>query len=117
MTDDTIHVRPTPRQHTHRRRHRLRCAALAVAVSAAAATSVAQAVAAPPATAGELPFPWSTGFATAAGGTLSGDARITNGRLRLTDADVNAAGAWAMDDVFPSSLGLDIEFDYAMYTP
>jgi uncharacterized repeat protein (TIGR01451 family) len=117
MTDDTIHARSTPRQHLRRRRHRFRRAALAVAVSAAASTSVTQAITVPPASAGELPFPWTTGFATAAGGTLGGDARILDGRLRLTDADVNAAGAWAMDDVFPSSLGLDIEFDYAMYTP
>ncbi|PYY45447.1 DUF11 domain-containing protein [Curtobacterium sp. MCBD17_023] len=69
------------------------------------------------AAADDLPFPWSTGFSTADGGTLSGDAHIVDGPLRLTDADVDAAGAWAMDDSFPSSLGLDIEFDYAMYTP
>ena len=70
-----------------------------------------------PAQAEDHTFPYVNDFTTADGGTLTGSARIVDGRLRLTPADVGVAGAWAMDDAFPSTLGLDVEFDYAMYTP
>lgn len=119
MTHDTKRLRPpavATRGAPPGRRRRLPRwgAATAVLVALAAATPLG---AEAPAAADDLAFPFSTGFATAAGGTLSGDARIVDGRLRLTDAVFRAAGAWAMDDSFPSDRGLDIEFDYAMYTP
>ena len=118
MTHDTertgpppVSTRPAP---PGRRGLRRRAAGAAVAVILATAIPLG---ADGPAAADDLGFPFSTGFATADGGTLSGDAHIVGGRLRLTDAVNNAAGAWAMDDAFPSDRGLDIEFDYAMYTP
>ncbi|MFB9649655.1 DUF11 domain-containing protein [Curtobacterium pusillum] len=66
-------------------------------------------------TAGELAFPYENRFDSAAGGTLSGDAEISGGRLRLTDDVRKQAGSWSTDDTFPSDLGLEIEFEYAMY--
>ncbi|QKS12620.1 DUF11 domain-containing protein [Curtobacterium sp. Csp1] len=68
-----------------------------------------------PSSAGSLPFPYVADFSDVAGGTLSGDAAIVDGRLRLTDDELSQAGAWSTDDTFSSDLGLDIEFDYAMY--
>jgi uncharacterized repeat protein (TIGR01451 family) len=63
----------------------------------------------------ELGFPFRTDFATAAGGTLTGDAHIDDGWLRLTTAGYSEAGAWQMDDAFRSDLGLEIEFRYATW--
>lgn len=65
--------------------------------------------------AGDLAFPYTNDFDTAAGGTLDGDAAIVDGRLRLTDSVRSQAGAWSTDDTFPSDLGLEIEFEYSMY--
>lgn len=70
----------------------------------------------PPASAADLAFPWEQDFTTAQGGVLSGDARILDGRLRLTDDLPSQAGSWATTDTFPSTDGLEIEFDYAMYS-
>ncbi|PZF61878.1 hypothetical protein DEJ33_15710 [Curtobacterium sp. MCPF17_047] len=104
-------VRPGLRRRAPRQGLRRWAAGAAVAVALGAATPLGLSGTA---AANDLTFPFSTGFATADGGTLSGDAHIVDGRLRLTDAVFNAAGAWAMDDSFPSDRGLDIEFDYAM---
>jgi uncharacterized repeat protein (TIGR01451 family) len=65
--------------------------------------------------AAELALPFHTAFDTADGGTLSGDATIDDGWLRLTSATEQQAGSWLTDDVFPSDRGLDIEFHYAMH--
>ena len=65
----------------------------------------------------DLAFPYVNRFDSAAGGTLSGDAQVVDGRLRLTDQTADQAGAWSTDDTFRSDLGLDIEFSYAMYNP
>jgi uncharacterized repeat protein (TIGR01451 family) len=64
--------------------------------------------------AAELGFPFRTDFATAAGGTLTGNADIVDGWLRLTKG-YSEAGAWQMNDAFPSDLGLEIEFRYATW--
>lgn len=68
-----------------------------------------------PASAEELQFPFTTTFDDASGGTLSGDARTEDGWLLLTEAERNQAGAWSTNGVFPTSLGLEIEFRYAMW--
>jgi len=81
----------------------------------AAASCAAVAVPAQSAPAAALDFPFETGFSTAAGGTLSGDAAIDDGWLRLTDIGHSEAGSWSMDHVFPSNLGLEIEFRYATW--
>lgn len=47
---------------------------------------------------------------------MNGDARIVDGRLRLTDDSRSQAGSWSTNDTFPSTAGLEIEFDYAMYS-
>jgi len=65
--------------------------------------------------AGTLDFPYVNTFPTADGGTLSGDAAVTDGRLRLTEDAVNQAGTWSTNDTFPADLGLEIEFTYAMW--
>jgi len=65
--------------------------------------------------AGELTFPYENPFDAADGGTLGGDAVVTDGRLRLTDDVRRQAGSWSTDDTFPSDLGLEIEFEYAMW--
>ena len=67
-------------------------------------------------TADTLTFPYVHEFSSSDGGTLSGDAQVVGGRLRLTDDVEKQAGAWSTNDTFPSDLGLEIEFDYAMYT-
>jgi uncharacterized repeat protein (TIGR01451 family) len=66
-------------------------------------------------TAAELGFPYANQFDTADGGTLSGDAVVAGGRLRLTDDVRNQSGSWSTDDTFPSDRGLEIEFAYAMH--
>jgi uncharacterized repeat protein (TIGR01451 family) len=65
--------------------------------------------------AADLTFPFTTTFDSAAGGTLSGDATVGGGWLQLTSAAKNQAGAWSTNGVFPSTLGLEIEFRYAMH--
>jgi uncharacterized repeat protein (TIGR01451 family) len=65
--------------------------------------------------AAEIPFPYRTDFASAAGGVLTGDAAIADGWLRLTDDGASRAGAWQMDEAFSSDLGLEIEFRYATW--
>lgn len=65
--------------------------------------------------AGALTFPYENRFDSAEGGTLDGDAVIADGRLRLTDDVRRQAGSWSTDDTFPSDLGLEIEFEYAMW--
>ncbi|WP_144411202.1 lectin-like domain-containing protein [Curtobacterium sp. MR_MD2014] len=112
MTDTSI---PTT---THRVAHPRRCRRPRGAITAGL---VALAVLAAPAllpsssSADDLAFPYRNGFDSAAGGTLSGDAQVVDGRLRLTDQTKDQAGAWSTDDTFRSDLGLDIEFSYAMY--
>lgn len=69
-----------------------------------------------PASGAELRFPYTNTFDSADGGVLSGDARIVDGRLRLTDDENAQAGAWSSTDSFPSTRGLEIEFDYAVYS-
>lgn len=68
-----------------------------------------------PSSADRLTFPYVHHFDTGAGGTLSGDATVAGGRLRLTDQVAGQAGAWSTDDTFPSDIGLEIEFRYAMH--
>ena len=68
-----------------------------------------------PSTAAELGFPYVNQFDSAAGGSLSGDAVVADGRLRLTDQVQDQAGSWSTDDTFPSDRGLEIEFRYAMH--
>jgi hypothetical protein len=82
-------------------------AALAIGAGAVAPASSARAAA--------LDFPFHTAFDSAAGGTLAGDAAVDGGWLRLTSAEGSQAGSWATDGVFPSRLGLEVEFHYAMY--
>ncbi|SBN62060.1 conserved repeat domain-containing protein [Curtobacterium sp. 9128] len=90
---------------------------LAVAVSLAALAVLAiPALQTPSASAADLTFPYDNAFDTGQGGVLSGDARIVDGRLRLTDDSRGQAGSWSTADTFPSTLGLDIEFEYAMYS-
>ncbi|KQO61505.1 hypothetical protein ASF23_13740, partial [Curtobacterium sp. Leaf261] len=72
-------------------------------------------LAAVPANAAELHFPFATDFASADGGTLTGSAVVTDNKLRLTQAQTGQAGSWATDGVFPSSLGVDVSFSYGMY--
>ncbi|WP_181435339.1 DUF11 domain-containing protein [Curtobacterium sp. MCBD17_013] len=99
-----------PRAAALRRLRRIACGALALsALSAGAMLPVTSAHAA------ELAFPFHTDFDSADGGTLSGDAEVGDGWLRLTDAVRSEAGSWATDDVFASDLGLEIEFRYAMH--
>ncbi|MFZ7086493.1 lectin-like domain-containing protein [Curtobacterium sp. RRHDQ10] len=93
-----------------RRRPRLVAAAALLIVGACSALGSGAT-----ATAAELAFPFHTDFDSADGGTLSGDATIDDGWLRLTSADQSEAGSWLTDDVFPSDLGLEIEFRYAMH--
>ncbi|WP_156364531.1 lectin-like domain-containing protein [Curtobacterium sp. Leaf261] len=98
-----------PRAGRHARRG---VAVVGVAVAVAAAIGVGPATGAG---AGELAFPFHTDFDTPAGGTLSGDAVTDGGWLRLTSADQSQAGSWLTDDVFPSDLGLEIEFHAATH--
>ena len=76
----------------------------------------APALTAPSSRAADLTFPYVADFDDASGGTLSGDAELVGGRLRLTEDLTKQAGAWSTDDTFPADAGLEIEFDYAMYT-
>lgn len=90
---------------------------MATAVGALALLAAPAFVAPPPsATAADLAFPYDQPFTSADGGVLSGDARILDGRLRLTDDARSQAGSWATTDTFPSTAGLEIDFDYAMYS-
>ncbi|TCK65526.1 DUF11 domain-containing protein [Curtobacterium sp. PhB136] len=94
-----------------------RCVAVTTSLGALALLAAPAFVAPPPsASAADLAFPYDQSFATADGGVLSGDARILDGRLRLTDDATSKAGSWATTDTFPSTAGLEIEFDYAMYS-
>jgi uncharacterized repeat protein (TIGR01451 family) len=103
---DAARTRPT-----RRTRGVLGLASVLTALGVLAAPALTPA----PSSAGELAFPYENGFDTADGGTLSGDATVAGGRLRLTDDVRKQAGAWSTDDTFPSDLGLEIEFDYAMH--
>jgi hypothetical protein len=87
---------------------------LGLGAAAAASAALLTPLGPGPAQADDLTFPYVNDFTTGSGGTLTGSAAIVDGRLRLTPAEFGRAGAWAMDDAFPSSLGLDVEFDYAM---
>lgn len=93
----------------------MRRAATIASVLTALGVLAAPALAPSASSAGALHFPYVDEFTSADGGTLSGDAGVVGGRLRLTDALKNEAGAWSTDDTFPSDLGLEIEFTYAMY--
>ncbi|WP_144803323.1 lectin-like domain-containing protein [Curtobacterium sp. BH-2-1-1] len=104
-----------PATDCSRRWWRRRPGLVAAGVATALGLLGGPAVLVAPSSAGSLAFPYVADFTTASGGTLSGDAEIRDGRLRLTDADPSQAGAWSTDDTFSSDLGLDIEFDYAMY--
>ncbi|OEI68917.1 DUF11 domain-containing protein [Curtobacterium sp. ER1/6] len=107
----------TATQHPadHRPSVRRRLAATA-SVLTALGVLAAPALAPASSTADTLTFPYIAEFFDADGGTLSGDATIHDKRLRLTDQVKDQAGAWSTDDTFPSDLGLQIDFDYAMYT-
>lgn len=94
-----------------------RRAAVLVALGALAVAALPTALAPPPgASAADLAFPYGQDFSTAVGGVLDGDAEIVDGRLRLTDAVQSQAGSWSTTDTFPSTAGLEIAFDYAMYS-
>lgn len=99
-----------PRGRSRPAGHRIWRAVLGTAAFLAAVT--APGLAADPATAGQLAFPYHNDFSSAAGGTTSGDAAVTGGVLRLTEDVEGQAGAWSTDDTFPSSAGLDISFRY-----
>ena len=93
----------------------IRRAAVAASVVTALGVLAAPALVPSASTAGALDFPYVNQFSSAEGGSLSGDAAIVDGRLRLTDQRVDQAGAWSTDDTFPSDVGLEVEFTYAMY--
>ncbi|WP_416395496.1 MULTISPECIES: lectin-like domain-containing protein [unclassified Curtobacterium] len=97
------------------RSRRLRRVAAAASVLTALGVLAAPGLVPSASSADELAFPYENSFTTAAGGALHGDATVVDGRLRLTDDVKDQAGAWSMDDTFPSSLGLEVEFSYAMY--
>ncbi|WIB00549.1 DUF11 domain-containing protein [Curtobacterium sp. MCBA15_012] len=107
--------RPGRRPPTAARLRRRRPVLSGVGLATALGLLLAPAFLASSSSAGSLAFPYTDDFSTAAGGTLSGDAQVVGGRLRLTDAVPSQAGAWSTDDTFASDLGLDIEFDYAMH--
>lgn len=88
----------------------------AASVCTALAVLAAPALVSASSTAAELTFPYDHRFTSPAGGSLHGDATITDGRLRLTTDDRKQAGAWSTDDTFPSDTGLEIEFTYTMHT-
>ncbi|WP_066522745.1 DUF11 domain-containing protein [Curtobacterium ammoniigenes] len=113
----TPHPSPRPPERTtRRRRERRRRRGLIIAWAAAAAVLAPALVGSvEPASAEALTFPFTTTFDDASGGSLSGDARTEDGWLLLTGAEHNQAGAWSTDGVFPTSLGLEIEFRYAMW--
>lgn len=103
-------------QHpTTRRRPRRRLLAAASVLTALGVLS-APALTPDSSSADTLTFPYVNRFTKPDGGTLSGDASIIQDRLRLTEDRTGQAGAWSTDDTFPSDLGLEVEFDYAMYT-
>ena len=102
-----------PADHRPARRRRLVTAA---SVLTALGVLTAPALTPSSSSADTLTFPYAAEFFDADGGTLSGDAEILDKRLRLTADVEDQAGAWSTDDTFPSDLGLEIEFDYAMYT-
>ncbi|UFU14389.1 DUF11 domain-containing protein [Curtobacterium sp. C1] len=104
-----------PATDCSRRWWRRRPGLVAAGVATALGLLGGPAVLVAPSSAGSLAFPYVADFSDVSGGTLSGDAAIVDGRLRLTDAVRSQAGAWSTDDTFSSDLGLDIEFDYAMY--
>jgi hypothetical protein len=54
---------------------------------------------------GQFTHPWTTAGSTA----------FNSGWLRLTSEQDNMAGTAVMDDAFPSSRGITVEFDYAAY--
>lgn len=97
------------------RSRRLRRVAAVASVLTALGVLAAPGLVPSASSADELAFPYENQFSTAAGGALHGDAAIVDGRLRLTDDVKDQAGAWSMQDTFPSDLGLEIEFSYAMY--
>ncbi|MGN8048346.1 hypothetical protein ACTJKO_01555 [Curtobacterium sp. 22159] len=104
-----------PPARTGRRRRAPRRIAAAASVLTALGVLAAPALLPSASSAGDLAFPYTHDFDTAAGGTLDGDAEVVDGRLRLTDSVRGQAGAWSTDDTFPSDLGLEIEFEYSMY--
>ncbi len=118
MTEST----PTRTSSTKARPARRPVDRLVRRLAGAAAACTALGVLAAPAlvpsasTADDLAFPYVNEFTSAAGGALLGDAEVRDGRLRLTTDDRNQAGAWSTNDTFPSDLGLEIEFTYAMHT-
>lgn len=112
MTDTSI---PTTVHPDGRPRRRRRPRSALVSGLVALAVLAAPALLPSSSSADDLAFPYVNRFDSAAGGTLSGDARVVDGRLRLTDQTKDQAGAWSTDDTFRSDLGLDIEFSYAMY--
>ena len=101
--------RPPARSRTVRRTAAVATVLTALGVLAAPALTPATSSAA------ELGFPYVDQFDSADGGSLSGDAQLVGGRLRLTDAVGKQAGSWSTDDTFPSDRGLEIEFQYAMH--
>ncbi|MCJ1713968.1 hypothetical protein ACLBWP_08670 [Microbacterium sp. M1A1_1b] len=105
-----------PRTPSTPRRARRRVAAALTTIATLSGLAAGGALAAPTASAADLGFPFDDDFSSAAGGTLNGAARIVDGRLRLTDDVRSQAGSWSTDDTFPSTAGLEIEFDYAMYS-
>lgn len=104
----------TPRPRPTRRR-RLRVGTAITSALAALGVLAAPALVPAPSSADRLTFPYVHHFDSGAGGALSGDAAVVDGRLRLTDQVAGQAGAWSTDDTFPSDVGLEIEFRYAMH--
>lgn len=107
---------PPPPTPTPIRWRRGRRTAAVVSVLTAVGVLAAPALTPSSSSADTLAFPYVHDFSSSDGGTLSGDARIVDDRLRLTDDVQKQAGAWSTNDTFPSDLGLEVEFDYAMYT-
>jgi len=72
-------------------------------------------LAAAPASAAELSFPYRNVFQSASGLQLNGTAAVAGGWATITPAAARTAGAIALTDTFPSALGITVSFDYATY--
>ncbi|MFZ4893884.1 DUF7507 domain-containing protein [Plantibacter sp. Mn2098] len=105
-------MRSSTRPHTAKRR---RIASGRVIGASAALTVAFAALGAAPASAAEVEFPYTNDFSSTDGGTLSGDATISDGWLKLTPNATFKAGSWQMDDTFSTDLGIDVTFDYSTY--
>jgi uncharacterized repeat protein (TIGR01451 family) len=117
------HTRPAAprrrRRHVGHRAGRRAARPLGAALGSSAALLLVAAglpFGATSASAAELDFPYVSDFTTDDGrASLTGDAQLVDGWLRLTEAEFDQAGAWQMLDTFPSDLGIDVTFDYAIH--